>query len=326
MPARHHIRIPLFLSILTAAALLLSACGARNFSSAPSAGDNERAMMQQAAPAADFYGEAEAVASVPDGSQQSSGASTNALLNRKMIARASLAMVVSDTAETIKSVEALMAELGGFIAMENFYNQSTGDQPMLGGTMTLRVPAESLATAMERLQAMALEVGNHSITREDVTDQYVDLDAQLRNLTATEDELREMLAEVRAKPNATPEDILAVHNRLTEIRGQIEQVQGRKNMLDNLIGLSTIELSLVPDASLLPVVEEGWRPLTVVRDAARALVGALQGLGNFAIWFVIYLLPILLIVAIPFALLLLLLRWLIRRRRVAVTPAGIAES
>lgn len=68
----------------------------------------------------------------------------------------------------------------------------------------------------------------------------------LRNLRATENEPRGMLTEVREKPNATPEDILAVDNRLTEIRGQIEQVQGRKNMLENLIGLSTIEVTLAP--------------------------------------------------------------------------------
>ncbi|MEZ4609687.1 MAG: DUF4349 domain-containing protein [Caldilineaceae bacterium] len=117
-----------------------------------------------------------------------------------------------------------------------------------------------------------------------MTDQYTDLNAQLRNLEATEDELRTLLGEVRAKPGAKAEDILAVHRNLTEIRGQIEQVQGRKNMLDNLISLATIHLSLTPDVAEQPIVEARWRPGVTVSAALRALVGALQSLGNLAIW------------------------------------------
>jgi hypothetical protein len=63
-------------------------------------------------------------------------------------------------------------------------------------------------------------------------------------------------------------------------------------MLDNLIGLSTIDVTLTPDAINLPVVEEGWRPAVVARDAMRTLVSAMQGLGNVAIWLAIFVLPL----------------------------------
>lgn len=239
-----------------------------------------------------------------------------ALLNRKMVARATLDMVVADAGETVESIRSLMGEVGGFIATENLYNEAYGEEtPRLRGNLTLRVPAEALETTLNRLETLAVEVGNRTLEREDVTDQYTDLDAQLVNLRATETELREMLTEVREKPNAKPEDILAVHNRLTEIRGQIEQVQGRKNMLENLIGLSAISVNLAPDRSMLPVVQEGWQPGNVMRDALRLLVTSLQGLGNFAIWMIFYVLPVALVTLLPIALVVLLVVWLVRRRR-----------
>jgi hypothetical protein len=243
------------------------------------------------------------------------GQSTNALLARKMIARASLAMVVADAEQTLEEIEGLMEEVGGYVSDANFYNTGSGDAPVMQGNLTLRVPAEILEETLDRLEALAVDVGTRTLTREDVTDQYSDIDAQLRNLEATEAELREMLTEVRERPNARPEDILAVHNRITEVRGQIEVLQGQQNLLDNLIGLSTIDVTMVPDAASLPVVEEGWQPGTVVRAATRALVSTLQWLGNAIIWFVIAVLPVLLMLLFPIVVLIAFVRWIVMRRR-----------
>jgi hypothetical protein len=166
---------------------------------------------------------------------------------------------------------------------------------------------------MDALAKMAVDVDSRSIQRDDVTDQYTDVDAQLRNLEATEKELLAMLEEVRERPNSTTEDIMSVYRTLTDVRGQIETLQGRKNMWDNLISLSTINLSLIPDSANLPVVEEGWRPAVVAREAGRALVSAVQGLGNVVIWFGIFVLPLLLVALIPLAILVWLLRLGLRR-------------
>lgn len=240
----------------------------------------------------------------------------SALLNRKMVARAALSLIVTDATQTVADIHALMDDVGGFVSNENLYNDSYGDQtPRLSGNLTLRVPADTLEPTLARLAALAVKVENRTLTREDVTDQYTDLDAQLKNLEATETELRAMLTEVRERPDATPEDILAVHNRLTEVRGEIDQAQGRKNMLENLVSLSTIDVNLAPDRSTLPVVEQGWQPGDVLRDALRALVTTLKGLGSLLIWFLVYLLPIALIVLLPIVLIVALIAWIVRGRR-----------
>jgi hypothetical protein len=302
--------LPTF-AIVVLSTLLLAGCGAaRSYR-----GEASVEAPAPAAPAADFGGALErqdefAVAQDADGS-----VADGAAFQRKVIARATVELVVADTEAAVDAIDALMDELGGYVSNANLYKSSFGGSELLRGTLTLRVPAESLEDAMQRLEALAVDVRNRTVDRQDVTDQYSDLDAQIRNLQATENELRELLAEVRQRPNATAAEILEVHRSLTDIRGQIEQAQGRKNVLDNLIGLSTIDVTLTPDAINLPVVEEGWRPALVARDAMRTLVSAMQGLGDVAIWLVIFALPLALVAAIPFVLLFLVARGFVRRAR-----------
>lgn len=269
----------------------------------------QSASMEAAAPAG--FARDEAVAEEGDGI---SGDTTSALLNRRLIARATLDIIVQETDAAVRAIEQIVSEQGGFVSDSNFYGDATEPADHYG-SMTLRVPAENLDAALDAMAALALRVRTRSVNREDITDQYTDIEAQLRTLQATEEELFAMLEEVRERPNATPEDILAVHTRLMEVRGQIEQVQGRKNMYDNLVALSTIDVSVMPDSSSAPVVEEGWRPGAVLRDATRALVNTVQSLGNFVIWLIVYALPVLALIILPFALLFFLLRWLIRRSR-----------
>lgn len=248
-------------------------------------------------------------------------------LARKIVARATMTIVVEDTDAVVSAIQSELDAIGGYIAQANLYRNSYGGDERLQGSMTVRVPAAELERVMDDLERMAVAVDDKTISREDITDQYSDVDARLRNLTATEDELREMLAEVRARPDATPEDILTVYRHLTDIRGQIEQAQGRKNMFDNLVALSTLELTLTPNWTTRPVVEEGWQPGRTLRNASRDLVRALQDLADFGIWFVVFLLPVLLLILIPIAIIFLILRALVRRfwprkRRTADTEQG----
>ncbi|MFN8443427.1 MAG: DUF4349 domain-containing protein [Caldilineaceae bacterium] len=294
-----HLRRSLFMLSILLISLFLSGCaGAATQSEAAAPAPN----VAPAAAPADIQ-VAQDTTTVQDG----------VTMDRKIVAHATLELVVSDTQKTVDAISQLVESQGGYTSNANLYKYTYGEQSQLQGTLQVRVPVDKLENIILQLEGMAVEVRNKSINREDVTDQYSDLDAQLRNLSATENELRELLAEVRAKPDAKPEDILAVHNSLTSIRGQIEQIQGHKNVLDNMISLSTIDLTLTPDAINRPVVEEGWRPQVVMKDATRSLVEALQDLADAGIWLVIYLLPILLLLAIPVGVVIWLVRWVFRR-------------
>jgi len=291
--------------------LWLSACSSARTMQSASPMDGSVALM---APAAEDSA-AMMAPSAPASEQvaSTSAAQVDSTLARKVVARAAMNLVVDDTEQVVAQIQQMMNTVDGYVANANLYKSDYGNDTRLQGTLTLRVPSEQLEPVMAQLEALAFDVTNKTINREDVTDQYSDVEAQLRNLEATEIELREMLAEVRAKPNAKPEDILTVYNHLNSIRAQIEQLQGQKNLLNNLVALSTLDLTLLPNIVTLPVIEEGWQPTGTARDALRELVDTLQELGNVAIWAGIYLLPVLLILFIAGAIGFLLLRAIWRR-------------
>ena len=235
--------------------------------------------------------------------------------SRQIIANAKISLVVAKTEAAMVGVEQIASELGGYLSDVDLSKGGYDQTEELHGWLTLRVPSDSLEEAMDRLQALATDVNYLNISRQDVTDQYSDLDARLRNLRATETELLALLTEVRERPNSKVEDILDVHRSLTQIREEIETLQGRKNLLDNQIGFSTVRVELTPDSINRPIVEEPWSASGPVRSALRALVATLQGLLTALIWAVLYLTPLLLVVLVPLAILIWLARFLVIRRR-----------
>jgi len=229
---------------------------------------------------------------------------------RMLIRTAELAISVKDTAETAEKAKAIANDLGGYVADSQVYQQGE----LLFAHMTLRVPAQDFETALQRLKELAIEVQRESTHGEDVTEEYVDLQARLKNLELTEKELQQLLTEVRERTQKA-EDVLAVYRELVQVRGQIEQIKGRMQYLGRRVDFASIRLDISPHELSKPVVEPGWAPLVTLRNAGRSLVKALRGLADLLIWFVVFLLPILLILAIPIVLLMLLVRYLVRRRK-----------
>jgi hypothetical protein len=234
--------------------------------------------------------------------------------DRKIVSTVDISLVVDDTNAVLAAIETMVEAAGGYIARTNLY-QSGQDPDQLEGSLTLRVPADQLSDALKRLSSLAVKVESQNMDREDVTAQYVDLQARLENLEAAEKELRALLAEVRERPDANTEDILAVYRSLTDIRSQIEQLQGRINLLNDTVALSTINVYLRLNAATLPIVEKGWQPGTTLTAALRALAETLQRLGDLAIWWGVYLLPVVLILVIPFIIGFFMIRWFVRRRQ-----------
>jgi len=221
---------------------------------------------------------------------------------RMIIWNANISLTVEDTQESVTAVQNLARDMGGYtIASESWLSD---DQ--LVAQVTIRLPAERFEEAMAQLRDLGLEVNRESSSSEDVTDQYVDLESRLRHLEAKETQLIDFLAEAE-----DTEAALLVYEHLAETQAEIEQVKGRMAYLEKLSAMATISVELYPEEAEPPVIEEGWNPGTTLRNAARALVSTLEMLANAAIWVAIYLLPVLLLVALPVAIVV----WLVRRRR-----------
>lgn len=229
-------------------------------------------------------------------------------VQRKLVKTVDLELRVRDTEATAAALRGLAEAEGGYLAAMN----ATRRSDLLYYSLTLRVPVERLEQTVARAKEGVDRVEREAIRSEDVTERYVDLEARLRTLRATEDELRQLLAESRER-SRNVEEIMAVYRQLTEIRSQIEQIQGQLQSLGMLAALSTLNVELVPTEAARPIVAEGWRPGETFRGAVRALVKALQGLADLAIVLLVVGVPLALAVVVPVWLLVRLVRRRVRR-------------
>jgi hypothetical protein len=208
---------------------------------------------------------------------------------RRMIVRtADVRIVVADTAKAVDAITRSAEAGGGYVATSSIWRQGE----LLQAKLTLRVPAGKLTATLASIRGLAKRVENETVASDDVSQEYVDVESQVRNLEATEAELRELLKVARVNSKKAS-DVLEVHQQLTVIRGQIEQARGRMRYLAQVTAMASIALEVVPDAIAQPVVEPGWQPLVDARNASRALIGMLQKVVTAAIWFLIYVVPIL---------------------------------
>lgn len=226
---------------------------------------------------------------------------------RLVIRNAYLTVVVVDPAVRAAEIAALAETLGGFVVSSNTYQSSFGDGVVATqASITIRVPADSLDQALDEIKAGAVEIRSENITGQDVTQEYTDLQSQLRNLEAAEVELREIMASL-----TKAEDVLRVFENLRQVRQEIEVIKGRIQYFEQSARLSAISVDLLPDVVSQPLKIGRWQPEGTAKTALQALINVLRFLADAGIVFVILFVPIILLLAIPIT---VLRRWIRRRR------------
>jgi hypothetical protein len=209
--------------------------------------------------------------------------STQTTVGDRLIVRsASLSMVATDVVSVTDRLKTYAESVGGFVVEANVSDRGTAPY----ANISLRIPAEKLDVALQYIRSQAVRVVNESLSGEDVTEEYVDLQAKLKNLTASAEQLRAIM-----KDATKTTDVLAVHRELERVQGEIDSLAGRKKYLENWAKLSSVSISISTDEGALPVVEPSnqWRPIVVAKDAMAAFVDILKFVANVAIWVIIFL-------------------------------------
>jgi hypothetical protein len=298
---------PKFFAIALALSALLSAC-------APVAATPAAAPMPELVPPMTAGGRAEADTFARDAERAPAAEpGQQVAAPRLIIKNASLTLVVGNVGEQIAQVKQIAADYNGFVVTQNVSKFDSHER----ANITLRVDADKLDLALERLRKLSIEVRNENISGEDVTAEFVDLESNLKNLTAAEAQLQKLLDQA-----ASTEDVVEVFKQLTEIRGQIESIKGRMKFLQASAAQSLITLEMIPDAASQPVEATSWRPGGTVNESVEMLIRSLQGLADAAIVIAIVIVPQLLLIAIPIAALIWVVRKLIKRnaaRKLATT-------
>lgn len=211
---------------------------------------------------------------------------------QRIIKTGALTLRVQDTPKAVTDAQTIVSGRHGYVESSSMTDPGAGPRTAY---LTLRVPADAFDATVQDLKAMAVVVLSESVHGQDVTSEFVDLEADLRNAQAEEASYLQIMQRA-----GKIDEVLQVARALADVRGRIERLEGRKRYLENQTDLATVSLTLTEETRV-EVPGRTWKPLEVLRDAVRQLVESLQNLVDFLIRAIIgivgLLLPILLIVA-----------------------------
>src|SRR5581483_5949933 len=178
----------------------------------------------------------------------------------------------------------------------------------------IQVPPDNFEDTLGKLRDLrshGSRVLVDTVSGQDVTDQFIDLDAQYRNLQATREAYQKLLDKA-----TSVQDIITLTREVGNLQTQLDQIKARQNLLSRQSGVSTIALTLTPlgapsGARPLP------RPMQAASAAWQALFTALQGFAVVLIWAAILL---------PLPALVLFGGWMLYRRAARLPQPGSARS
>jgi hypothetical protein len=303
------------LLLITVVAGVLAACGASSSAVLSNVGNpinngGQGTSGEFAAPSAAASAAPAARAPGDNGSQ--SGGDPAAIDNSlQIVYTGSLQLVVADVDQALAKAKAAVAAAGGYIGGSQESNADT--QPT--ATITYRIPASRWEDTIAAIRGVATKVVAEQTQASEVGSQLVDLQARLANLRASEAALQDI-----AKGTAKVSDLLEVQAQLTDVRGQIEQLDAQRVRLTDQVAYGTLVTTFGMEVEQVKTAAKGWDPATDVDGASAAMISFGQRLVSAAIWFVIVWLP-----SIAVTLLVLFVAWKVGKRFLP-KPSPIAPS
>lgn len=203
--------------------------------------------------------------------------------DKKIIKNGSLDLKVSSADDASRKISDIAKNNGGEVFSSNFYQTA---KKVKSGTITVKVPVANFEKAFSELKKVATLVVRESTSGNDVTEQYADLQGQLKNKQAEEQQFQNILGQAQKIS-----DILEVTQQLSRVRGEIERLQGRIKFMDSQTDMSSITISLSEDENI--TFADSWRPWQVVKETFNSLVKSVQEFVNFLIVLIIQVIPVL---------------------------------
>ena len=214
---------------------------------------------------------------------------------RKIIRNGNVTLEVSSPAESQHKLFSIAEGRGGFVVTSEMSQQSSDDnsKPAQSVNLILRLPALQFDHAMEEIRGIATRLLQEKRTGQDVTEEFIDLEARIRNQRALEAQFLEIM-----KRASKVEEALDVQRQLAEVRTEVEKIEGRKRFLENQATLSTINVTLQTPTQIVNATGFWYS----IRSAFSDGVGAAAAIILFLIRVVVASLPILIFIVLPAAL------------------------
>lgn len=308
----------IFLSLAAAVVLTFSACGSAQF---------EQSTFRSAEPAGgsvpNTAGRASSGPAAPlqDQSVSLEKASANvqqplpdvaAGVERKIIRNAELSIESQNPEDSFRKVASLAESKDGYVVTSEAVQPDGAAEPdRMNVTVVVRVPAAQFEATVDEIRRLGSRVLQDKRTGQDMTEEYIDLQARLQAKRALESQFLEIMKQAREVSEA-----LEVQRQLAEVRSEIEQIEGRRRFLESQSNLSTIRVAIVPPVQLIGRTGGG------LKEALRDGLGAALLIILTLVRVVLASLPLLILVGVPAWL--LLRYWLRRGRRSKVNGTPVA--
>ncbi len=301
-------------SLLLAAVLVLAAlagCGSSASSDAGavnlyetedsvSGSEGWRSSTETAEYSADTVTEETSDASMTEAEQQAAEVET---AEKKLIRNMDLYLETTGFDELQTVIEEKTEELGGYIEYSSV--SGTADSGNRYSYMTVRIPTDQLDVFADTLGSSA-QVLSKSISVQDVTLSYSDLEAHIASLRTEQETLTEMLAQADSI-----DTIIAIQNELTNVRYQLESYESQMKILENQISYSTVSIDIQEVKTATVQEDDGF--LTRLKDTfSRSIHSLGTGITDFIIFFLGNILIILLAAGLAVCVI-LLIRAVVRR-------------
>lgn len=198
-----------------------------------------------------------------------------ASLDRKIISNAAVLIEVERGKFQIAFDTALLLadKCDGYVVSSN--SAATGDEgTMRSGTIALRVPETAFAQALSDLAKLG-EVKSRNVDTQDVTEEYLDLAARLKNAEAQEKAFLSLLDKAK-----TIDEILQVRQVLSQTQVEVEQLKGRIRFLDEHTSFSTLTVNIY-EVGTEVATSGSWGFVAAIKDALHAFVGSINAMMVF---------------------------------------------
>ncbi len=196
--------------------------------------------------------------------------------DRKIVMTGSLNLEVADVNKSLDEIAAIAGQYNGYVVSSN----QRGDDDNPSGYISIRVPADKFNDVLQKLKTLATKVTYENTSSQDVTEQYQDLKAQLKNYEATEAQYLELL-----KKAESVKDILEVQRELSNVRGSIERTKGRIQYLERTSDMSLINIQMIKSK---PIGQSTWDVGGIFKSAVDGLIVFSKVLLGILIWVLVF--------------------------------------
>ena len=227
--------------------------------------------------------------------------------DRKIIRNADLTMEVASTTDTQQKIVSIAESRGGFVVTSEAKQRDSQEpaQRTLDIKLVVRIPENQFGPALDQIRALANNLPEAKISGQDVTEEFIDLEARIKTQVALEQQFLQIMKQAHKV-----EDALEVQRQIADVRTEIEKLQGRKHFLENRSSLSTITINITTPKPMVVVPTSGFRHS--VREAVSDSIDVGAALLLFFVRFAIVMIPIGLLVLLPSG---LVLRYFMRRAK-----------